>query len=103
MTTFTEAELFNCCEEGLEPSILLAADWDWLEVHGCALFPDGEGGEFVEQVPDAEAQFWSVYGHYHANSAQLGLECVTDGPAGDRERAYEIAAHLGALWALPIR
>lgn len=103
MTTFTDDELFNCCGGGVEPSLLLVADWDWLEVHGCALFPDGFGGEVVEQVEDAEAQFWSVYGHYHANSGQAGLECITDGPVGNRERAREIAAHLAERWNLTVR
>lgn len=43
--------------------------FDAYEIHGCRAF----GGD-VEQVPDAEAQFWSLYGHIPGQ----GLECIGD-------------------------
>ncbi len=44
--------------------------FDRYEVHGCK--DDGCG--FVEQVPDDEAEFWSLYGHI----PEGGLDCIGD-------------------------
>lgn len=43
--------------------------FDAYEIHGCRDF-----GGSVEQVPDAQAQFWSLYGHIPGE----GLECIGD-------------------------
>lgn len=43
--------------------------FDAYEIHGCRDF-----GGYVEQVPDTEAQFWSLYGHIPGE----GLECIGD-------------------------
>jgi hypothetical protein len=47
--------------------------FDAYEVHGVAEFGTG-ADRFCEQVPDAEAQFWSLYGHIPGR----GLECIGD-------------------------
>jgi hypothetical protein len=43
--------------------------FDAYEIHGCRDFNGS-----VEQVPDDEAQFWSLYGHIPG----AGLECIGD-------------------------
>lgn len=51
--------------------------FDGYEVHGCKDFFDRTGA-FTEQVPDEEAEFWSVYGHYSPESGEHGVECISD-------------------------
>lgn len=48
--------------------------FDAYEIHGVAEFTDAAGEKFCEQVPDNEAQFWSLYGHIPGE----GLECIGD-------------------------
>lgn len=43
--------------------------YDGYEIHGCKDY-----GGFVEQVSDAEAEFWSLYGHIPGQ----GVECIGD-------------------------
>lgn len=43
--------------------------YDDYEIHGCKDF-----GDFTEQVPDDEAEFWSLYGHIPGQ----GVECIGD-------------------------
>ena len=53
------------------------------EIHGCKDF-----GGFVEQVPDAEAEFWSLFGHIPGQ----GLDCIGDFTS--RRHAEEIVARI---------
>lgn len=53
--------------------------FDAYEIHGCRDY-----GDHVEQVPDAEAQFWSLYGHVTGQ----GLFCLGD--YDSREHAEEM-------------
>lgn len=109
---FTDAELFNCWSGGKGPTREEVARFDWLEVGGCRDVHSEEGwteeerarfGTCVEGCDDADAQFWSVYGHYRPTDTHAGCECITDGPAGDKARAWAIAEHLGQLWGLPVK
>jgi hypothetical protein len=49
------------------------ARFDDYEVHGIRGFDDGNG-RYCEQVPDDQAEFWSLYGHIPSQ----GLECIGD-------------------------
>jgi hypothetical protein len=51
----------------------LPTRFDLYEIHGVREFDDG-GGKYCEQVPDDEAEFWSLYGHIPG----AGLECIGD-------------------------
>ncbi|WP_322996512.1 hypothetical protein [Castellaniella sp.] len=101
--TFTDAELFNCWSNGKNPRPDEIALFDALEVCGVrnAAGPD-EDGTVMEACGDRDAEFWSVYGHYRPTKSHGGVICITDGPEGDRARAWEIAHHLGKLWNLPV-
>lgn len=61
----------------------LPARFDEYEVHGIYTFND-DGRTFCEQVPDDEAQFWSLFGHIPGQ----GVECIGDFKT--REHAEEI-------------
>lgn len=74
-----------------------SADEDWSAADREAF------GTSMEACDDADAQFWSVYGHYRPTDTHVGCECITDGPPGDKERAWAIAEHLGRLWGLPVK
>ena len=47
--------------------------FDGYEIHGVREFDDG-GGKYCEQVPDDQAEFWSLYGHIPGQ----GVECIGD-------------------------
>jgi len=64
--------------------------YDAYEVHGCKDF-----GDYVEQVPDAEAQFWSLYGHIPGQ----GLDCIGDYTS--RQAAEEVRERITAASLLP--
>jgi len=51
----------------------LPTRFDLYEIHGVREFDDG-GGKYCEQVPDEEAQFWTLYGHIPG----AGLESIGD-------------------------
>ena len=51
----------------------LRTQFDGYEIHGVREFDDG-GGKYCEQVPDDEAEFWSLYGHIPGQ----GVECIGD-------------------------
>jgi hypothetical protein len=78
-----------------EPSLVpadtdLPDRFDGYEIHGVREYhgaPFGQG-KYSEQVPDEEAQFWSVFGHIPGR----GLECVGDFES--RELAEEIYARI---------
>lgn len=53
-------------------------DFDQFEVHGCKEFHNVGYPSYTEQVDDAEAQFWTVYGHYSPDSGQQGIEALVD-------------------------
>jgi hypothetical protein len=67
-----------------EPEIVR---FDAYEVHGVREFDDG-AGKYCEQVPDDEAEFWSLYGHIPGQ----GLECIGDFKT--RELAEEVNARI---------
>ncbi|GAA4422381.1 hypothetical protein [Bremerella cremea] len=61
--------------------------FDDYEIHGVREFGRGKQ-RFCEQVPDAEAQFWSLYGHIPGQ----GLECIGD--FDSRSFAEEVLARI---------
>jgi hypothetical protein len=61
--------------------------FDDYEVHGVYEFSD-DGRTFCEQVPDDEAQFWSLFGHIPGQ----GAECIGDFKT--RGHAEEIYARI---------
>lgn len=61
--------------------------FDGYEVHGVAEFGTG-ADRFCEQVPDEQAQFWSLFGHVPGR----GLECIGDFPT--RRHAEEVLARI---------
>lgn len=63
------------------------AGFDSYEVHGVREFDDGHG-KSCEQVPDDQAQFWSLYGH----APGQGVECIGD--FRTREHAEEVLARI---------
>jgi hypothetical protein len=63
------------------------ARFDDYEVHGVREFDDG-AGRYCEQVPDDQAEFWSLYGHIPGQ----GLECIGDFKT--REHAEEVYARI---------
>jgi hypothetical protein len=65
----------------------LPTPFDAYEIHGVREFGRGKS-RHCEQVPDNEAQFWSLYGHIPGQ----GLECIGDFKS--REFAEEIYARI---------
>jgi len=63
------------------------APFDDYEIHGVREFGDGIA-RFCEQVPDAEAEFWSLFGHIPGQ----GLEGIGDFKT--RQHAEEIYARI---------
>lgn len=57
--------------------------FDGYEIHGVRRFGRGKD-RYCEQVPEPEAQFWSLYGHIPGE----GVECIGD--YRSREAAEEI-------------
>lgn len=64
--------------------------FDAYEVHGVREF-DQDTTPYCEQVPDSEAEFWSLYGHIRGQ----GVECI--GNYKTREAAAEIYARITGL------
>ncbi len=56
-----------------EPDSSLPVRFDDYEIHGVRSFGRGKS-KYCEQVPDGEAQFWSLFGHIPGQ----GLECIGD-------------------------
>lgn len=56
-----------------EPDSPLPVRFDDYEIHGVRSFGRGKR-KYCEQVPDEEAQFWSLFGHMPGQ----GLECIGD-------------------------
>jgi len=65
----------------------LPARFDDYEVHGVREFDDGHG-RYCEQVPDEQAEFWSLYGHIPGQ----GVDCIGDFKT--REHAEEVLARI---------
>ena len=64
--------------------------FDDYEIHGVREYhgaPFGQG-KYCEQVPDEEAQFWSLFGHIPGQ----GLDCIGDFKT--REHAEEVYARI---------
>jgi hypothetical protein len=71
----------------VNPITDLPPPFDAYEIHGVRQFGRGKS-RHCEQVPDDEAQFWSLYGHIPAQ----GLECIGDFKS--RQLAEEIYARI---------
>jgi len=65
----------------------LPARFDAYEVHGVREFNDGDE-PYCEQVPDDEAESWSLYGHIPGQ----GIDCIGDFKT--REHAEEVFARI---------
>jgi len=65
----------------------LPARFDAYEIHGVREYDDGNG-KYCEQVPDDQAEFWSLYGHI----PDQGLDCIGDFKT--REHAEEVFARI---------
>jgi hypothetical protein len=65
----------------------LPAPFDDYEVHGVKRYTEADV-TFCEQVDDAEADFWSLYGHMPGR----GLDCIGD--FGSRAHAEEVYARI---------
>ncbi len=65
----------------------LPIPFDGYEIHGVREFGRGKS-RHCEQVPDEEAQFWSLYGHIPGQ----GVDCIGD--FGTREQAEEVFARI---------
>jgi len=65
----------------------LPEPFDDYEIHGVWESDDGNG-KYSEQVPDDEAETWSLYGHIPGQ----GLECIGDFKS--REHAEEVFARI---------
>jgi hypothetical protein len=61
--------------------------FDDYEIHGMRRFGKGRS-KHSEQVPDDEAQFWSLFGHIPGQ----GLDCIGD--FATREHAEEVYARI---------
>ena len=54
-------------------------EFDALEIHPCCVVETMPDGKEAEAICDrADAQFWSVYGHYVPGGQCGGLECFED-------------------------
>jgi hypothetical protein len=65
----------------------LATPFDGYEIHGIKEFGKGKR-RYCEQVPDSQAEFWSLFGHIPGQ----GLDCIGD--FATREHAEEIFARI---------
>jgi hypothetical protein len=61
------------CAASLVPAPNALRPFDGYEIHGVREY-DNETNPYCEQVPDCEAEFWSLYGHIPGE----GLECIGD-------------------------
>ena len=78
-------------------TINLPATFDGYEIHGVREFGKGKN-RHCEQVPDDDAQFWSLYGHIPGQ----GLDCIGDFKT--REHAEEVYARItGRRYGEPAR
>lgn len=75
------------CEASLNPPPSPVTPFDGYEVHGVRRYGRGKSS-YCEQVPDEEAQFWSVYGHIPGQ----GVDCIGDFTT--REHAEEVVARI---------
>ena len=74
-------------EEAEIYSSVLQTRFDDYEIHGVYEFSEDDRS-FCEQVPDDEAQFWSLYGHIPGQ----GLDCIGDFKT--RQHAEEVFARI---------
>ena len=65
----------------------LPTPFDAYEIHGIRAYGRGRQRSY-EQVPDSEAQSWSLFGHI----PRQGLECISD--FATREHAEEVYARI---------
>lgn len=81
------AEVQAECEASLNPPPCPVTPFDGYEIHGVRKYGRGKSS-YCEQVPDTEAQFWSLYGHIPGQ----GADCIGDFKT--REHAEEIVARI---------
>ncbi len=65
--------------------------FDGLEISPCATVGDGNRGPYVEVCDDpADAEFWSVYGHYNPALCDGfgGVDCLEDFTTEAAARAF---------------
>jgi hypothetical protein len=65
---------FSCHDSASNPGPVTAATdlpvrFDAYEIHGVREFDDG-GGTYCEQVPENDAQYWSLFGHIPGQGAE---------------------------------
>jgi hypothetical protein len=75
------------CEASLNPPPSTVTPFDRYEIHGVRRYGRGKSS-YCEQVPDAKAKFWSVYGHIPGQ----GVDCIGDFKT--REHAEEVVARI---------
>jgi len=57
-------------------------DFDALEIHPClAVGRDSDGTEYVEPCHPAQADFWTVYGHFRSGGADAFEDFATQAEA----------------------
>lgn len=94
---FTDSELYNCWTGGTGPTSEELRRYDALEVNACRDVSEEEDeGTWYEKCDPADAEIWSVYLHLKTG----GVDCLTD--CATRERATDIANHLGTKWSMPV-
>jgi hypothetical protein len=84
------AEVQAECEASLNSPPSPVTPFDGYEVHGVRRYGRGKSS-YCEQVPDAEAQFWSVYGHIPGQ----GVDCIGDFKT--RQHAEEVVARISRM------
>jgi hypothetical protein len=95
MTTFNNAQLFNCCTDERAPNW---SDFTWLEIGGCVTFVADDGTTVTEGgIDDDKAEFWTVYGRCNWGGCEAITDCKT------RPRAEAVALELARLSGLEIR
>jgi hypothetical protein len=65
--------------------------FDGLEISPCTTVADGNWGPYIEVCDDpADAEFWSVYGHYNPGLCDGfgGVDCLEDFPTECEARAF---------------
>lgn len=75
------------CEQSLNSFHNPPPKYDDYEIHGVREYGRGKS-RYYEQVPDAKAKFWSLYGHIPGQ----GVDCIGDFKT--REHAEEVYARI---------
>lgn len=78
--------------------MLRIKDFDALEIHACAIIGrESTGKEIVEPCEPADADFWTVYGHYRTGGVDAFEDFATETEAAAfHDRLLSIYPHLAA-------